>query len=515
MRIARLLAAIATVEPLESRTLLSALPWTAPDGTDTLFDAEFNTGKVVDASLMHQPTWRGNGDGTFLGQTQLTVTQDGMPIKQSGGMARMTLNKWTPSMLPGQPAFHGTQLTTNDTFQLGADGSTLTFTWRAKLNTTTKGMVVGLFVYYFNPDGTHDEIDFELVTNWNGTRSVPGVNTNVYSDEALGVGIPQFVSIPKMGKPTGFHTYSIQVSPTSVIWMIDGSIVRTETDKVPSGPVQGYINMWVPGREWPDAYNVKLKPVSSKRADQQFSASVDYFRVTSVTPEIPFTVTDASVQSATTEVDQGNPITANGTVLGTGNGTVNYAWMVQGDNDANPQQISGLLSANMMNGSANIPDFTGLPVNVSGPYQAWIDITDPDGEMLSSDSFSYSVNYVAPGISFTYVPPLGNGSNVTGIVTGGNLSEYAGVALYLHVPGYSLDPSVTSGWWTKPYFTSPLTSINANGTWSADVVTGGIDLNYGVEIIAYLIPVGFDVPTTGGGTLPASLSELLFVKVSR
>ena len=341
------------IESLESRTLLSASA--AAVTQTTLFADEFKTGRFVDTARWHQPTWTGNGDGTYLGRTQLTVTQDNMPIRLNCGAALMTMNKFTPTMLPGQPAFHGTQITTNDTFQLGADNSTVTFEWRAKLNPTVRGgYVLGLFLYYINSDGTHNEIDFELVSNKsvNGTQLV---NTNVYSNEPLGIGTPEFVAIPNRGRLTGYHTYTIVVSPTSVTWLIDKKVVRTETDKVPTGPVAAVINMWGADQTWQEAFNPALNPVSTRAADWRFTASVDYFKVTRATPPAPvFNAVSAAVQVGPAAVAPNDMVTANGAIQGVGSGNVGYVWMVQKP-DGSQVQVGSTLDTTMANGTARHP----------------------------------------------------------------------------------------------------------------------------------------------------------------
>ncbi len=376
-------SSVSFMEVLESRTLLSVAPTTI---TKVLLQDEFNTKGIVSAAKWHQPTWTGNGDGTYLGRTQLTVTQDNSPLKMSGGALHMTLNKFTPTMSPGNPAFHGTQETSNSTFTIGNPGVTNTFEWRAKLNTpAVGGYVVGLFLYYVNPDGTHNEIDFELVSN----RFVNGSNTvctNVYSNEPLGAGTPKFYALPK-GKLNAYHVFTLTTSSNKITWSMDGKVVRTETAKVPTGLVQVYENMWTPDSSWDAAYNSAFQPVSSKGADKQYSADIDYFKATSITPV--FTTTGASISVSPTAVDVGGAVTGKGTVAGTGNGNVSYVWMVKKP-DGTSSQVGTTMTAAMTNGTAVITDFTGLPTDTSGNCSAWIHITNP--KSMNSSAGAYTVN---------------------------------------------------------------------------------------------------------------------------
>lgn len=124
-------------------------------------------------------------------------------------------------------------------------------------------------------------------------------------------------------------------------------------------------------------------------------------------------------------------------------------------------------------------------------------------------SFSIASTAPAPSqpvITITSVPNLGATGNATGQVTGVNLADYAGVAVYIQVNG---------DWWTKPTFDDPLTTINSDGSWTTDITTGGDDPD-ATQITAYLIPNNFDVPLADDTSiLPPSLAPLLHATVSR
>ena len=61
------------------------------------------------------------------------------------------------------------------------------------------------------------------------------------------------------------------------------------------------------------------------------------------------------------------------------------------------------------------------------------------------------------------------------------------------------------GWWTKPYFAWPLTTIYSDGTWTTDITTGGAD-QQATQIAAFLLPNGYTPPAMSGGqALPAEL----------
>jgi exo-beta-1,3-glucanase (GH17 family) len=143
-----------------------------------------------------------------------------------------------------------------------------------------------------------------------------------------------------------------------------------------------------------------------------------------------------------------------------------------------------------------------------GPQGAHWGIWDKDGNMKSGMDATFRGEAVpdnwsgvsvpggpgTPTIEFTYVPPRGSFNNLTGRVL--HVSPFAyNVAVYIYV----------SGWWTKPTFASPLTPIQADGSWTTDITTGGID-EQATQIAAFLVPDGYHPPAmAGGGTLPAGL----------
>lgn len=92
-----------------------------------------------------------------------------------------------------------------------------------------------------------------------------------------------------------------------------------------------------------------------------------------------------------------------------------------------------------------------------------------------------------PAMEFTYVPAYGSSENLTGQVWHVKPQDYA-IAVYIYV----------NGWWTKPYFTGPLTVINTDGSFTCDITTGGIDQT-ATKIAAYLLPTGYN-PTLASGT---------------
>ncbi|MCU0679333.1 MAG: glycosyl hydrolase family 17 protein [Planctomycetes bacterium] len=101
-----------------------------------------------------------------------------------------------------------------------------------------------------------------------------------------------------------------------------------------------------------------------------------------------------------------------------------------------------------------------------------------------------------PQIVYAYVPAYGSYDNLSGQVWHVDPSQY-GVAVYIKVGG---------GWWTKPYWASPVTWIDCSGSWTCDITTGGNDA-LATAIASYLIPANYDPPSAGGGALPVTELE--------
>ncbi len=114
------------------------------------------------------------------------------------------------------------------------------------------------------------------------------------------------------------------------------------------------------------------------------------------------------------------------------------------------------------------------------------------------------VGAITPTIDFTDVPLYGSSNDLVGKVTNVTPDDYK-VAVYIYV----------SGWWTKPSFAYPLTSISGSGSWVCDITTGGSD-QYATKIRAYLVPDGYTPPQMSGGQIfPAELDLYPNVETTR
>ena len=240
-----------------------------------LLKDDFN-GPAVDASLWHMPTWTSPSDGTYIGRTQLAVTQNSSLPAIVGGKVLIPVQTYNPRAT----SFYGAELISNQAFALGQG---LDITVRAKISTTQyPGTVGGIFLYTLKPgsDTLHDEIDFEFLT------SRPGdVQTNIYGNEPLGLGHTQFIPYASGSSMTDYHTYEIQWKAANVSWLIDGKLVRETTEHVPAGPMQFYLNNWVPDGYWPQAFSPAIQPVEDAADNKVLNAlTVDSVTIRSLKP---------------------------------------------------------------------------------------------------------------------------------------------------------------------------------------------------------------------------------------
>lgn len=133
--------------------------------------------------------------------------------------------------------------------------------------------------------------------------------------------------------------------------------------------------------------------------------------------------------------------------------------------------------------------FDTVELFLSGPY--W----RPDAAYFFDDFRYTTPGNSAPTIAFTAVPAYGSFEDLRGLVSNVATASYR-VAVYIRVAG---------GWWNKPTFAAPLSAIQADGSWTADITTGGQD-HLATDIVAYLVPASLNAPlVSGASTLPPSL----------
>lgn len=88
-----------------------------------------------------------------------------------------------------------------------------------------------------------------------------------------------------------------------------------------------------------------------------------------------------------------------------------------------------------------------------------------------------------PRIKFTSIPRIGSTAHLAGRVSNVDPKRYR-VVVFIKVDGI---------WWVKPYWDSPLTTIEDDGTWDCDIVTGGHDED-ATAIEAFLVRPSIRLP---------------------
>jgi len=102
--------------------------------------------------------------------------------------------------------------------------------------------------------------------------------------------------------------------------------------------------------------------------------------------------------------------------------------------------------------------------------------------------FWLAVANATPAIIITNLPAYGTFNNLGGLVLDANPASSA-VAVFIYVPGY--------GWVTKPTCGHPLTPILPDGSWTADITSGGSD-PLATRIAALLVSTNYNRPCVDG-----------------
>lgn len=510
---------------LESRTHLSVA------GVKTVFDEQFS-GRRLNEQVWHQPLFRPDGS-TYLGRTQLRVSQNTSLPKPRRGVLKLKLSSYNPTMLPGLPSFYGTEIESNKVFVIKPTQA-IDLVVIARLDQLTPGIVGGIFFYKVRSPSDHDEVDTELL----GNQAASGANdaeSNVYAREGFGAGSTQFHPLPMGGRLTGFHKYGMRCYSDRIEWRIDGKLVRIEHTIVPRGPFQVFLNIWAPDSNWSAAYSDQIQPVSSPSFNKNYSVSLDRVIVRKIKVRPPNNGggggEDDSLyytEGATSGAEVGVPAitltkvpkyaSARGDLHGfvTNVNPVDYVvavfTRVSGEWWTKPTfadrfvniGADGIWQTNILSGGTDsyatdvavflVPNGTDVPT-------ASAEDNLPDSLM----SFTHLVfrrpmpkidGEGTPEITFTHVPPINTSESLSGTVTHVSPSDYQ-IAIFIN----------PYGWWTKPYWDYPGTHINLDGTWTSLIVTGGVDARAS-QIAVYLLPVDFVIPALGGsGSLPSSLDQ--------
>ena len=190
--------------------------------------------ETFSAGILDTAKWfidTGDAPGNIAGANQGTLSADHVDL--STGMLRLTL---TQSVADGLATSVGAEIRSKQLFGYG------TYVWVARAASTSataegpgsaaSGSVTDVFNYI---DDSRTEIDFEYEGQFPSTLEM----TN-YS----GVSNTQTSSAPVPAADRSFHEYKFVWSAAKIEFYVDGTLVSTHTQHIPSAPAAALINLW-------------------------------------------------------------------------------------------------------------------------------------------------------------------------------------------------------------------------------------------------------------------------------
>ena len=218
--------------------------------------------------------------------------------------------------------------------------------------------------------------------------------------------------------------------------------------------------------------NEKIYAIGGQAYENIHLSTVEEYTPPTVNP--PFTVSSASISLDKSSVEQNETITGDGTISGSGRGTVKYHWIVR-----KPGGIwfdSGELSTTMTNGTAQIPSYSGFPTDIVGSYSTFVRVTSP--VTLESSSQDYVVTEQLTWYKYAGNPVLDVGASGSwedaGVSSPHVLLDngvyqmwYAGCDPTCRI-GYATSMNGTS--WTKHGY---VLDVGAPGAWDDGSLNGG------------------------------------------
>ncbi len=235
--------------------------------TGIVFSDEFTGNGPIDSGKWnyHEVKDWNNNTG-YYGRTQ---QRQELPHMQDGAL-RLRLDSYIPNSVENA-SFYGSEAITYQKFDLS--NGPIAFEAKFKFAQAQPGIIGGFFTYAL-PVETHDEIDFEALSNVQSK-----IQTNIYANEGLGEGSP--ISYDLSNTLLDYHVYRIEWLPNAIRWLVDGEVVRVETNKLPQKAMELHLNIWAPPANWATG-DSSLVPAQSEAANQTFYFDVDYVKVETV-----------------------------------------------------------------------------------------------------------------------------------------------------------------------------------------------------------------------------------------
>ncbi len=192
------------------------------------FRESFNGGKLDTAKWFIDT---GRAPGNIEGANQGTLSADHVDL--STGMLRLSL---TQTVSGGMATSVGAEIRSRQLFGYG------TYIWVARAASTAdapqaegapvSGAVTDFFTLINNSE---TEIDFEYEGQYPGKLEMTSYST---------VDKKQSTSAAVAGAENGFHEYKFVWRRESIEFYVDGALVSTHTEHIPSKPAAVLINLW-------------------------------------------------------------------------------------------------------------------------------------------------------------------------------------------------------------------------------------------------------------------------------
>ncbi len=218
------------------------------------------------------------GNDATQGRTEFREAS-AIPAVQNG-VIRLPVDTFNSSS-PGGTVL-GTEIVTDQEFEVGMG---LAVEARARIvnqqgNPVPAGLVGGIALSN-NDNAARDEIDVQLLTG-DVVNDNERIFTNVFENADVSggaAGDSAFAELVGLDL-TQFNTYRIEWLPDQVRWLINGQVVRTETDTVPDSPMRVELNFWAPDSTFAEAFDAALQPEGSAADNDEYFFEVDFLRVT-------------------------------------------------------------------------------------------------------------------------------------------------------------------------------------------------------------------------------------------
>jgi len=257
---------------------LAATGRTAHAQNPTIFDDEFN-GTSLDLSQ-----WSVYKPGYFVERTEFGLAPAIRTDSDGTSYLRIPLNTYDSDTANSGTDLQGCEVQSLHNFNVGAG---LEYEARIRSNNLPPGLVLGFFPYggegVWTSTYKQTEIDYELLTTQGGNAFW----TNIWDDwnpDRGGPNSAQLTSDSGLNWNNGtWNDYKVDWYPDHTNWIVNGTIVRTETTVQPGDPMGLTLNLWGASSGWGTAYSSSLVAQKTLAANQSYYFDVDYVRVRPIT----------------------------------------------------------------------------------------------------------------------------------------------------------------------------------------------------------------------------------------